>query len=101
MRLTLTKGLTRLTSETCEPGVRFVRSTYIYIAMNMSNPKSFLLCMAVLLPPILTHAQKPIGAAATGGAEVQDNRKQTNEPTNLQALSEEIKELKTQLDVLR
>src|SRR6266545_1809679 len=97
----LTKGLIRPTSETCETGVRSARSTLILIAMNMSIPKSFFLCMAVFLPLTLTHAQKPIGGPAPPAANKPDQSKQTSESKDIEALSEEIKELRTQLDVLR
>jgi formylglycine-generating enzyme required for sulfatase activity/dienelactone hydrolase len=69
--------------------------------MNMSNPKSFLLCLAVFLSLTLTHAQKPIGGPAPPADNKPDQSKQTSESKDIQALSEEIKELKTQLDLLR
>jgi dienelactone hydrolase len=69
--------------------------------MKMSNPKSFLLCVAVFLPLTLTHAQKPIGDPAPPADNKPDQSKQTSESKDIQALSEEIKDLKTQLDVLR
>src|SRR5262245_10020011 len=70
---------------------------------NMSNPNSFLARVAALfLSLTLVHAQKPIGAPPTAAGEERPNQsKQTNETKDIQALSDEIKELKTQLDVLR
>src|SRR5262245_27774316 len=67
----------------------------------MSNAKSSLAKVAVLfLSLTVVHAQKPIGAPPTAAGE-DSQRKQTSEPKDIQALSEEIKEIKTQLDVLR
>src|SRR5262245_55824877 len=67
-----------------------------------SNPGSLLPRVAALfLSLTLAHAQKPIGAPPTAPEDDRNQRKQTNELTDIQALSEEVKELKTQLDVLR
>ena len=62
--------------------------------------KYLLLCAAVVLPLTITHAQKRIGGPVPP-ADKPDQSKPTSESKDIQALSEEIKELKTQLDVLR
>jgi formylglycine-generating enzyme required for sulfatase activity len=75
---------------------------YFSVAPNMNNFRFHLfVVMALFVAVSSAFAQKPIGGPTPPADSQPDQRNRTGEPKDIQALSDEIKELKTQIDVLR